>query len=110
MFLDQVAIAGVLQPNASDADKERYVTYSGFRGPGGIPTAALAINIQPADAQFTALNDGIVGKTFKGFTLASGVSDGMRLTISGTNDSYIVRGRLPYKFMMQHIELVLFKD
>ena len=109
MFLDQVGFVATLQPIPGNADKEVYTTYSGFLGPQGIRTAAIPINIQPADLQLVALTDGVVGKTFKGFTTASGVVDGMRITVSGTNERYIVQGRGEYNFVLDTYELILSK-
>ena len=110
--LDKTAFISRLEKNASDNDKEQYTTFSGFAGPGGIATAAVKMNIQPANAETTVLVDGVFGKIFNGFTSASGVVEGMLVTVSGTNDSYIVRGRQPHNYgiLPAHYELVLSKD
>jgi len=96
----------------SDVDKERYVTFSGFAGPGQIATAAVRMNIQPASAETQVLVDGVFGKTFVGFTASSGVVEGMQLTVSGTNQQYFVRGREVHEngILQPHYELVLTKD
>lgn len=107
MYLDKVAFVSVLQPDGTD--KEAYADFYGFVGPLGIATNAVRINIQPADMQLVALTEGVVGKTFKAFTNASGVVDGMRLTVSGTGDRYIVQGRGEYNFVLNTYELILSK-
>jgi len=96
----------------SDVDKERYVTFSGFAGPGQIATAAIRMNIQPASAEQQVLVDGVFGKTFVGFTVSSGVVEGMQLTVSGTGAQYFVRGREVHDngILPAHYELVLTKD
>lgn len=96
----------------SDVDKERYVTFSGFAGPGQIPTAAVRMNIQPASAETQVLVDGVFGKTFSAFTSSSGVVEGMQLTVSGTGEQYFVRGREVHDngILPKHYELVLTKD
>lgn len=110
--LDKIALVGRLERNASSADKEAYTTHSGFVGPGGIATAAIRINIQPASAETTVLVDGIFGKTYNAYTNASGVVDGMQLTVSGTGEQYLVRGREVHDngILPKHYQLVLTKD
>jgi hypothetical protein len=106
MIFDKTAYVARLNKNQSDIDKEQYVTFSGFGG-----TAAIKINIQPASPEITALADGVVGKTYTAFVRASGVSEGMRLTVSGTGEQYIVRARATYNYgVEQHQELTLFKS
>lgn len=110
MLLDKTAFVARMTRDISDADKEAFVTHSGFVGPLGIATAAIKINIQPADAQLVAISDGVIGKTYKAFTRASGVLEGMRLTISGTGERYMVTGREPYNYgVEEHYELTVTK-
>ena len=106
---DQTVFVETLAKYPGDANKERYTTFSGFAGPNG-NTAAVKMNIQPASDQMTAMYEGIPGKVYLGFTAASGIVEGMRLTVSGTDDQYIVRGRRAYFFgPLQHSEVALFK-
>lgn len=109
--LDKYAFVARLE-RQSDVDKEVYTTHSGYLGPGQITTAAIRLNIQPASAETTVLVDGIFGKTFRAFTSASGVVEGMRLTVSGTNQQYYVRGREVHDngILPAHYELILTKD
>lgn len=108
---DKIAFVARLEKR-SDVDKERFVTYSGFRGPAAIPTAAIRCNIQPASAETTVLVDGVFGKTFNCFTSSSGVVEGMKLTVSGTGEEYFVRGREVHDngILPKHYQLVLTKD
>lgn len=111
MILDKIAFVDRLTPEASNSDREAYTAHSGFIGKGGIATSAISINIQPATAETIALAEGIVGKTFRAFTNASGVVETMRLTVSGTSQRFIVRGREDYGYVIgQHYELILAKD
>lgn len=107
MLQDKVAIVATL--TAEGGDKEGYTTYSGFLE-RGVASAAVRVNIQPASAELTAFSDGQMFKTYKAFTSASGIVEGMRLTVSGTNDTFTVKGREKYDYGVgQHYELVLIK-
>ncbi len=110
--MDKTAFVGRLSPDASDSDKETFTTYSGFVAASGVATAAIRINIQPASAETTALVDGVIGKIFTGYTSASGVVEGMQLTMSGTGEQYFVRGREAHDngILPRHYELTLSKD
>lgn len=109
MILDKTAIVSKLNPDAGSTTKEGYTTFSGFNY-GGVRAAAIRVNIQPASPELTAFSDGQMFKTYKAFTLASGIVEGMRLTVSGTNDVFTVKGREKYDYGVgQHIELVLIK-
>lgn len=111
MITDKTVFVQRLEKNADNVNKERYVAHSGFRNNLGIVSSAVRMNIQPAGAEFTALTDGIDGKIFRGFTFASGVVETMRLTVSGTSDQYIVRGREYFDYgIHKHSELTLSKD
>lgn len=106
-YYPQKAFVSRLNPTATNNDIENYVTFSGF-GVVGARTAAIPINVQPATAEFTALHEGQQGKMFNGFTTASDVVEGHRLTVSGTGEIYTVRGRQAFNYGMgQHYELVL---
>ena len=110
MLLDKTTVISKLQADAPGADKEGYVTHSGFLF-NGVQSAAVRMNIQPASAELTAISEGEVFKTFKAFTRASGVVETMRVTVSGTNDTYIVRGRERFDYGVdRHYELTLAKD
>lgn len=110
MFFNQTAFVSALQKNNPSTDKDSFVTYSGFLI-NGLPTAAIKLNIQPASPELTAMADGQMFKTYKAFTSTSGVTDGMILTLSGTNTIYRVRGREAFDYMMgKHYELTLVKS
>ena len=110
--LDKIVFVARLEKTPGDVDKERYTTHSGFVGPGQIRTAAVRANIQPSSAETTVLVDGVFGKTFDMFTSASGIVEGMQVTVSGTGEQYFVRGRQVHDngILPDHYELVLTKD
>lgn len=108
MFADKTVFVSKLSPDATP-DKEGYTTFSGFFE-RGIRSAAVRVNIQPASPELTMMAEGQMFKTYKLFTTASGVVEGMRLTVSGTTDTYTVKGRESYNYAVgQHYELVLIK-
>lgn len=99
MILPKLVYVARLSPNASNNDKEAYVTISNAK-----------IDIQPASAELTAVAEGVYGQTFRAYTPASGISIGDMLTVSGTNDSFIVKGVDNWNYgAIPHLELVLFK-
>lgn len=105
MILDKTVFVARLAQNSTNADKEAYITHSGFGG-----TAAVRMNIQPATPEVTALAEGVVGKVYTGFVRASGIVEGMRITVSGSGEQYIVRARATYNYgVEEHQELTLFK-
>lgn len=107
MMLDRTFLVEILQKSASNIQKETYVPFYGFRDNNGNTTNAVRMNMQPASKTLIALSEGVVGKLFTAFTTASGVVETMRLTCSGTNEQYIVRGREIFNYGMgQHFELV----
>lgn len=109
---DKVVFVSRLNKDVSDVDKEQYTAHSGFLGPAGEVSSAAKMNIQPANAERTVLVDGVFGKTYDGYTSYSGILETMRVTVSGTNENYIVRGREPYEngILPSTYELVLTKD
>jgi hypothetical protein len=110
MFTDKTCLVEVLTAYSGNIAQEKYTAFSGFVGNFGVPTSAIRMNIQPATPQMTLLVEGAIGKTFRGFTTASGLAEGMRVTVSGTNDQYIVRGRLNYDYgPVAYNEVILFK-
>lgn len=110
MLLDKIALVKTLQVNNPLSDQEVFVTHSGYLFNGTV-AAAVKINIQPASPELTAISDGEVFKTYRAFTQASGVVEGMTLTISGTNELYRVRGREAFNYGMgRHYELTLIKS
>jgi hypothetical protein len=110
MLLDKTAFVSKLNPNSPTTDQEVFVTYSGYQYQG-VRAAAIRVNIQPASPELTAISEGEVFKTFKAFTSASGVIEGMLLTVSGTNEVFRVRGREGFGYGSgQHYELTLVKS
>lgn len=110
MLEDKIVIISKITSDGHGTDKETYTTYSGFLE-HGLRSAAVRMNIQPASAELTAISEGEVFKTYKAFTSNSGVVEGMRVTVSGTNDIYTVKGRERFDYGVgQHYELVLVKE
>lgn len=110
MYLDKTCFVDILTPYPSNISKEAFTAFSGFAGPGAIATSAIRMNIQPMSAQMTLLVEGVIGKTFLGFTSASGLTEGMRVTVSGTQQRFVVQGRQNYDYgPLQHSEVTLFK-
>lgn len=71
----------------------------------------VPVNIQPMQGSFTDMGNGIFFKTYKCFTTASGIIEGFRLTVSGTGEQYIVRGRQRFDdIFVPHYELILEND
>lgn len=110
MILDKIVLVKALQQNTPSSNKETWVTFSGFLN-AGTRSPYVRMNIQPASPQFTALSEGQMFKTFRAFTLASGVTENMLVTVSGTAQTYRVRGREVFNYGAgQHYELTLAKE
>jgi hypothetical protein len=109
MLQDQTVFIEILAPYAANNKQESYIAHNAFQDPSGAPTNAVKMNIQPAGAQMTLLVEGSIGKTFTGFTAASGIVETMRVTVSGTAEQYIVKGRQYYNIGIPHSELIMFK-
>lgn len=110
MFTDKIVFVSKVTSDGAATGKQTYTTYSGYTF-AGIKSAAVRVNIQPASPELTAMADGEMFKTFKAFTTNSGVVESMRLTVSGTNDSYTVKGREKYDYAVGiHYELTLIKE
>jgi len=84
MILDRIVSVSHLTKDTDDADKEQYRVDEGLR--------AVAINIQPATAEETAITGGTYGRTFTAFTTASGLRTGDKITVSGTSQTFRVAG------------------
>jgi hypothetical protein len=71
---------------------------------------AVPINIQPMATEFSNGN-GMAYKNYKVFTTNSGIVEGMRMTVSGTGEQFIVRGRRRFDYIVApHYELVVEAD
>lgn len=101
MILDRVCAVSRLVADVGNAGKEAYSPVGGLE--------AMRINIQPASPEFTAITNGVFGKTFEAYLTASGIKDGDRITVSGS-DTYTVRGVEDQNWgPLPHYRLVLFK-
>jgi hypothetical protein len=102
MYLDKIAKVERLTPTVADSDKEDYQAVGNY--------GAIRINLQPASPEVTALSEGQFGRTFTGFVTVSGIRLGDRITFSGSNDKFIVKGiQDQFYGPIPHLELVLFK-
>jgi hypothetical protein len=102
MYLDKIASIARLTADSLDSDKEQYQPV--------VALAAVRINVQPASAELTAITEGQFGQTFQAFTQTTGIKIGDRITISGTNAKYTVKGIQDHNWgPIPHLELVLFK-
>jgi len=103
MYLDKVVSIDRLTPLESDSDKEKYLAVGNYH--------AVKMNIQPATAELTAITDGAYGQTFQAFITISGLRIGDRVTVSGTNEKFIVKGINDHNWgPIPHLEVVLFKS
>jgi hypothetical protein len=98
MYLDKKVTVEHLGPTVSG--REAYQPHPGY--------TFIPMNIQPTSFDFQSVAEGIYVKLFKAFTTSSGIVEGFRLTVSGTTDQYVVRGRQAYDYgPLPHYELVL---
>lgn len=91
-----------LTVTVGNSDKEQYQTVTGLE--------AVKMDIQPASAELTAVSNGVYGQTFRAFTSTSNLKIGDRVTVSGNNKNYIVKGISDWNYgPLPHLELVLFE-
>lgn len=103
MYLDKVVSVQRLTPTTLDSDKEQYQAVGNY--------GAIKMNIQPASAELTAVSEGVFGQTFQAFTTVSGLRIGDRITVSGSNQQFIVKGIQDYYWgPIPHLEVILFKS
>jgi len=103
MVQEKIASVKYLLPDSDDSDKESYVTNAALSN--------VKINIQPASDQTLAITEGVLGQTYIAFTTRSGIAEGNYLTVSGTNETYLVRGVKDWSSpkLIPHYELLLDK-
>lgn len=102
MYLNKTVAIARLTPQGDDADKEAYVQVPGL--------ANVKMGVAPATAELTAISNGVYGQTFQGYTTISGLKIGDQVTISGSNDKFIIKGINDYFYgPIPHLEIVLFK-
>lgn len=102
MFFERNVSVQRLTAGAVDSDKENYAEITAYNN--------VKINIQPATAALTAVAEGVYGQTYQAFVTISGIRIGDRLTVSGTNDKFIVKGVNDWNYgPLPHCELILFK-
>ncbi len=100
MILPFRASVSRLSPETADGNKRAY----------SLINNSISIDIQPANAELTAISEGRLGQTFRAFTTYSGVCIGDRVTVSGISENYSVKGVDNWNYgPLPHYELVLFK-
>jgi hypothetical protein len=103
VILDKTVSISRLTVTVNDVDKEQYQPVGNMH--------AVGMNIQPASAELTAVSEGVYGQTYRAFVSVSGIRIGDRVTVSGTNDRFTVKGVQDwYNGILPHLEIVLFKD
>lgn len=101
MFFDRVVNVARLVKDSNNRKKESYKTYS--------PLYNTSIQIQPASAEDTVIADGTFGQAYIGFTTASGILEGDKLTDIKTGETFIVKGKTNWMSpsFIPHVELLL---
>lgn len=84
----------------SVSGQETYQAHPGFTW--------VPMNIQPLSFELAPNGDDYFFKTYKAFTTVSGIVETYRLTVSGTGEQYMVRGRESFNYPpLPHYELIL---
>lgn len=97
VYTDVTILVEHLNVDSTNTNKEGYVSDAALQAVSG--------NIQPSSAEVIALYGGAYGKSYTLFTTASGILETDRLTVSGTTQKYIVKGKQYYGYAyMQHGE------
>lgn len=103
VILDKTVSIQRLTVTVGDSDKERYQPVGNMH--------SVRINIQPATPELAAVSEGVYGQTYRAFVSVSGIRIGDRVTVSGTNERFTVKGISDwYNAILPHLEVVLFKD
>jgi hypothetical protein len=98
LFLNTYISVEHLNPDSGNSNQEGFVS--------DLALKAVACNIQPASMELTALNNGAYGKSYTVFTTASGILETDRITVSGTGQQLIVKGKQYYNYGLgQHLEI-----
>jgi hypothetical protein len=84
MILDQLISIKRLQKDANNSNKEQYIY--------NVALSEVKCQIQPSTAEETALADGVFGQSFTMYTVTSGILSGDHVTVSGTNETFRVKG------------------
>ncbi len=89
-----------LNPDADNANKEGYLP--------DLSLVGVKANIQPSTPEVVALYGGAYGKVYSMYTTASGILETDRVTVSGTSQKYIVKGKQNFNYsVLQHCHYIL---
>lgn len=92
VLVDRYVKVEHLDPDNGNANKEGYVV--------DLSMLAVPCNIQPTAAEMVALYGGAYGKACTVFTTVSGILETDRLTVSGTGQQYIVKGKQIFDYQV----------
>lgn len=84
LIVDSIIAISRLTKDPDNSNKESYVP--------NLALTSIKCQIQPASPEQTALADGIFGQTHVIFTTTSGIFSGDRITVSGTGETFKVKG------------------
>lgn len=84
MMFDAIISIKRLQRDIDNSNKESYVDNAALQ--------CIKCQLQPAGTEETAISDGVFGQTFLMFTTESGVLVGDHCTVSGTGQTFRVKG------------------
>ena len=103
MILEHTISIARLTKDLNNLNKESYQNNDAL--------ASVRCQIQPASPEQVALADGIFGQTYACFTTVSGILTGDKVTVSGTNEVYKVRGIEDWSLIegIPHFEIVIVK-
>lgn len=102
-MLDQIISIKRLQRDLNNPNKEQYVNNEALQ--------CVKCQLQPAGTEETAISDGVFGQTFLMFTTTSGILSGDHVTVSGTGQTYRVKGVEDWSEidLIPHYEITLVK-
>ena len=83
-ILDAVISVKRLTRDSNNSQKESYTVHPGLYN--------VKANLQVSGGEEIAIADGVFGQTYTGFTTCSGLKSGDHITVSGTNETMVIRG------------------
>lgn len=102
MIFEKTVSIQRLTQTVGNTDKEQYQQVGNMHN--------VRMNIQPASAELTAVSNGVYGQTYRAFVAVSGIRISDRVTVSGSNKQFIVKGIQDWFYgPIPHLELVLFE-
>jgi len=90
MLLDKNISIEHLGLDIGTSRKEGYIS--------DLSLSAIRANIQPSSPETTALYGGAYGKVYTIYTTVSGILETDRVTVSGTTQQFIIKGKQYYNY------------